>query len=521
MSEPRRHDRRAGRRARAAVARGRDRVRPARRPQPRAVARVPRTPASASSARATSRAPSTRPTASPASTGGLGVALTTTGPGAANTVGADRRGLGVALLRSWSSRRTSRRTQRRPGVYRGVLHESIAQAAMFVAVTKSTIDVADARRDRHRDRHRRDHRPTRADRAGVRRHPDRPARPRRAPTVDAPAGEWTEPQRRSPPRARRRSPRRDRPLLWVGGGARDAGPGSTRWRTRLGAPVVTTYQARGVLPADHPLLVGAPPHEPPVIDLIERADLAIVDRQRSRRDEHDGLAAAAPRSAASRSTSTRPTRRRTTRWTRRSRPTRGSPACSPTRSAARDRGRAISTRSSQTCATSCAPRPRPPESIAFLEHTEAALPADAVGVRRHVHPGLLARRPLPRPHAPVAALPDGLGHARATRSPPRSGAAAAFQADGPTRRRRCSGDGGMLFAIGELATAAQEAAPPHRGRVDDGGYGMLRYGHDPTHGPRHRARHPRLRRGRTRVRPRGPHRRRRRRRRTRPRSPRP
>jgi hypothetical protein len=35
-------------------------------------------------------------------------------------------------------------TQRRPGVYRRVLHESIAQAAMFVAITKSTIDVTGA-----------------------------------------------------------------------------------------------------------------------------------------------------------------------------------------------------------------------------------------------------------------------------------------------------------------------------------------------------------------------------------------
>ena len=67
-----------------------------------------------------------------------------------------------------------------------------------------------------------------------------------------------------------------RPLLWVGGGARDAGEEIAALASRLGAPVVTTYQGRGVLAADHPLLVGAPPHEPPVIELIEHADLAIV-----------------------------------------------------------------------------------------------------------------------------------------------------------------------------------------------------------------------------------------------------
>jgi acetolactate synthase-1/2/3 large subunit len=58
------------------------------------------------------------------------------------------------------------------------------------------------------------------------------------------------------------------------------------------------------------------------------------------------------------------------------------------------------------------------------------------------------------------------------------GAAAAFQAE---RRAvvSVSGDGGMLFAIGELATAAQEGLPLTAVVVDDGGYGMLRYGHDP------------------------------------------
>ena len=37
----------------------------------------------------------------------------------------------------------------------------------------------------------------------------------------------------------------------------------------------------------------------------------------------------------------------------------------------------------------------------------------------------------------------------------------------------------MLFAIGELATAAQEGVPLTAVVVDDGGYGMLGYGHDP------------------------------------------
>ena len=44
-----------------------------------------------------------------------------------------------------------------------------------------------------------------------------------------------------------------------------------------------------------------------------------------------------------------------------------------------------------------------------------------------------------------------------------------------------AGDGGFLFACGELATIAQERIPLTTVIVDDGGYGMLRYDQD-VHG---------------------------------------
>ena len=66
-------------------------------------------------------------------TGKLGVALTTTGPGAANTLG--------AVGEAWASRSPILviatdipTTLRRPGVYRGVLHETSGQADMFKPV---------------------------------------------------------------------------------------------------------------------------------------------------------------------------------------------------------------------------------------------------------------------------------------------------------------------------------------------------------------------------------------------------
>ena len=67
-------------------------------------------------------------------TGKLGVALTTTGPGAANTLG--------AVGEAWASRSPILviatdipTTLRRDGVYRGVLHETAGQDRMFAPVT--------------------------------------------------------------------------------------------------------------------------------------------------------------------------------------------------------------------------------------------------------------------------------------------------------------------------------------------------------------------------------------------------
>ncbi len=72
--------------------------------------------------------------------GKLGVALTTTGPGAANTLG--------AVGEAWASRTPILviatdipTTLRRPGVYRGVLHETSGQADMFRPVTRAVTVV--------------------------------------------------------------------------------------------------------------------------------------------------------------------------------------------------------------------------------------------------------------------------------------------------------------------------------------------------------------------------------------------
>src|SRR5215211_679537 len=76
--------------------------------------------------------------------GRLGVALTTTGPGAANTLG--------AVGEAWASRSPILviatdipTTLRRKGVYRGVLHEMTGQHQLFRPVTRTVLVVEDAR----------------------------------------------------------------------------------------------------------------------------------------------------------------------------------------------------------------------------------------------------------------------------------------------------------------------------------------------------------------------------------------
>ncbi len=406
-------------------------------------------------------------------TGGLGVALTTTGPGAANTVG--------AVGEAWASHSPVvviatdiPTTQRRAGVYRGVLHESIAQAAMFVAVTKSTIDVADA------------------DGIGAaivtaatiaRTAPTGPVYvgiptdllDLPAPVIDAPWGvrpDLPEPDLQPVLDAIAAS---ERPLIWIGGGARDAGAQIGALATRLGAPVVTTYQARGVIGADHPQLVGAPPHEPPVIDLIERSDLAIVIG--SDLDAMNTMAWRLPLPDRRVAINIDPVDAMKS-YSMDATLVAGAliagaladvvPAREPW---AGDLVKLVETLRDELRAA-----PETAESVAFLEHTEAALPAEAIVFADMCIPGywlaghyrVRASRSL---HYPMGWGTLGFAF------PAAIGAAVGRAAGRPVVS--VSGDGGMLFAIGELATAAQEQLPLTAVVVDDGGYGMLRYGHDP------------------------------------------
>jgi acetolactate synthase-1/2/3 large subunit len=413
----------------------------------------------------------------------LGVAVTTTGPGAANALGATGEawasGSPVVVIAT-----DIPSTLRLPGAYRGVLHETRDQAAMFAPVTKATL-VATAAADVGplvrqacdlalaapsgpvyvqipTDFLAATVAPTASDRRLPPRGVDAPN-----PAAAAPRGEAVTAAASLLRRARR-------PLVWAGGGAvrAEAGDEVAALSELLGAPVIETYAGRGLLPLDHPGKLTVTPHDPEVGPLWDEADavLAIgtdfdgmmtqnwllpqppalvsiaLDAADAGRAYHPDvvLAGDAREGAAA----------------LRAELEREPPEPSGERFAAaaarQGRAREALTRTD-------------PGAVAFLEAL-AWVPATAPIFADMCVAGYwtAAYHPLGRPRRlgyPVGwgtlgfAFPAAAGAAIHDREPVLC----------------VCGDGGFAFAAGELATVAQEAAPLTTLVVDDGGYGMLRY----------------------------------------------
>ena len=267
-----------------------------------------------------------------------------------------------------------------------------------------------------------------------------------------------------------------RPVIWAGGGAlqADAGEAVARLAERLVAPVMLTYSARGLLPPDHPCLVEATPHVAQVGALWDEADAVIaigtdfdgmmtqgwkqaqpphliainVDPADASKNYLPDVLVEADAAAATAALAERL-------------PERGGLDALAQR--LRELNRAVRTDLAETDA----------EAIGFLEAIERALPEDGVIVCDMCIPGYwlggFHRTPAPRKLAyPLGwgtlgcGFPQGLGAALAGAGPVVS----------------VSGDGGFLYACGELATLAQERIPLTAVIVDDGGYGMLRFDQD-------------------------------------------
>ncbi len=390
------------------------------------------------------------------STGKLGVALVTTGPGAANTLG--------AVGEAWASKSPVLviatdipSNLRRDGVYTGVLHECQDQAGLFKPVTKTTT------RDIHEAI-------------------DTALSAPQGPTYyEIPTDKLRQHEQPLPKPKPQLLPLPldanifptdigERPLIWVGGGAKHAHEQIDAFARRVGAPVIATYSARGVLPAGHSHLVPVPPHEPAVASFIAQSDCIIVIG--SDLDAMNTMAFKLPL----------PARRIAINVD----------AADAAKNYQFDS--VIEVDASNIDAWTGSLTQRDPwfgdlavlektvraelrddaataESVCFVEDTERAL-------RNNANPVVFADMcvagywaasyiQVSRPrglHYPMGwgtlgwAFPASIGPA---------------SADIPSVA--FVGDGGMLFALGELATVAQEQLPLTVVVVDDGGYGMLRY----------------------------------------------
>ncbi len=214
-------------------------------------------------------------------TGRPGVCVTTSGPGAANAV--------TAMGEAQASRSpllhvttTIARRHLDPDRSRGVLHEHPRQREIFVPVSKLAVhldrpDAAEGVRDAF---------------AAAATAPQEPAYVElptdlleEASSVDAasarpPARDAVTGPAPSPDELRALADRlaaARRPAIWVGSGAAAGAADVVALAERLEAPIFLTHSAkRRWDAAPHPLVPAHPPHESPVGELLERCDALLV-----------------------------------------------------------------------------------------------------------------------------------------------------------------------------------------------------------------------------------------------------
>ena len=395
-------------------------------------------------------------------TGRVGVALTTTGPGAANTLG--------AVGEAWASRSPILviatdipSSLRREGVYRGVLHETDGQADMFrpvvdlCCVGAQEIDAALSAV------HTPPHRPVYLEVPTDELASEVPERSRVF-AYEADKGGTVEDAAELLAGA-------ERPLVWVGSGGRDAGEAIGELATRLCAPVLTTYGARGVLPPDHPCVVCLPPHAEPAGRLWDEADAVIaVGTDFDGMNTQNWLQPQPPKVVAINLDAKDATKSYDVDVVLAgdaAEVTGRLAAAVEPRSGVELLARRLHHARSEAC------QGLDPRALRFLDALSFALPDDAVVVADMCIPGYWIGGYHPFHHPRKLLYPVGWG-TLGFGFPASLGAALA--GTGPTVA--ICGDGGFLFACGELATVAQERIPLTTVIVDDGGYGMLRYDQD-------------------------------------------
>lgn len=209
-------------------------------------------------------------------TGGIGVAITSTGTGAGNAAGSM---LEALTAQSQVLHVTGNINADLIGEHTGAYHEVPRQLAMLQAISQHAIRIETARQARRvlaeafRLLGTAPHGPVSVDwpiDLQYTAHPDAQNK------VDERQPEPRQPTKRDVERATRLIRAARRPLIWAGGGARRVGPALTELAEAWGAGVLTGANGRGSVPEDHPLCIGNFPADEHVAALIAEADCLLT-----------------------------------------------------------------------------------------------------------------------------------------------------------------------------------------------------------------------------------------------------
>jgi thiamine pyrophosphate-dependent acetolactate synthase large subunit-like protein len=266
--------------------------------------------------------------------------------------------------------------------------------------------------------------------------------------------------------------------IWAGGGVVDSGASAqlASLAAHLKAPVFTTFSSRGVLGPKDPCNVGLPPHEPEVEDLLASADVLLGIGT-----DFDGM--------MTKNTSLRLPRTIVDVNIDLERTSFGYTGVLPVLGDAkiaiegllqltkqRDDGLinelpGLKQRVWDRLRSD--PRTRP--ACAFVGSVQRAATSVAAVVNDMTIPGYWIENYYQPSSERAVQYPMGwgtLGYALP------ASVGAAFSSDRPVLT--VCGDGGFMFALGELATIVEQDLAITVLLVDDGGYGMLRYGQQNT-----------------------------------------
>jgi len=265
--------------------------------------------------------------------------------------------------------------------------------------------------------------------------------------------------------------------IWAGGGVISAGASAqlAALAAHLKAPVFTTFSSRGVLGPTDPSNVGVPPHEPEVEDLLASAEVLLAIGT-----DFDGMMTKNAKLRLPRTViDVNVDLERTSFGYEGVVPVLGDAKIAIERLVQQTKKRDDGLISAlpglrQRVWERLSADPRTQEACAFVSSVERAATGIAGGIAAVVNdmtiPGYWLENYYQPERERVLQYPMGwgtLGYAVP------AAVGAAFSSDRPVLA--VSGDGGFMFALGELATIVEQALAITVLLVNDGGYGMLRY----------------------------------------------